>query len=142
MSDTSGTEATRAARVIPGGASTGSKRPAALWGDAPGDLPTHYVSARGCRVTLSDGRELVDLTMALGSVALGYAHPEVTERVVAAVRAGNAAALSHPLETELAERLCALIPCAELVRFLKSGAEGVAAAIRIARTATGRSHVI
>ena len=134
--------ATRAARLIPGGASTGSKRPEALWGAPSAGLPTHYASADGCRVTLADGRTLIDLTMGLGSVALGYAHPEVTERMIAALRAGPVAALAHPLESELAERLSAHVPCAEQVRFLKSGAEGVAAAIRIARTATARSHVV
>ena len=35
-----------------------------------------------------------------------------------------------------------VIPCAERVRFLKSGAEGVAAAVRIARAHTRRAHVI
>ncbi len=134
--------AARAARLIPGGASTGSKRPSALWGDDATDLPTHFVRAHGCRVTLADGRELIDLTMALGSVALGYAHPEVTERMTEALRNGPVSALVHPLEGLLAERLCDVIPCAEQVRFLKTGAEGVAAALRIARTATGRSHVV
>ncbi len=131
-----------AADRIPGGASTGSKQPSALWGNDATILPTHFVRAAGCRVTLPDGRELIDLTMALGSVALGYAHPVVTERMVDVLRAGHVAALAHPLEAELAERLCAVIPCAEQARFLKSGAEGVAAAIRLARTATGRTHVV
>lgn len=134
--------AARAAHRIPGGASTGSKRPEALWGDECAGLPTHYVRANGCRVTLADGRELIDLTMGLGSVALGYAHPEVTDRMIAALRDGAVSALAHHLEGELAERLCTLIPCAEQVRFLKTGAEGVAAAVRIARTVTGRSHVV
>src|SRR5215211_3637489 len=41
----------RAEAVLPTGASTGSKRAAALWGDdAESDLPTHLLSARGCRV--------------------------------------------------------------------------------------------
>ena len=128
--------------MIPGGTSTGSKRAEALWGSADSGLPTEYVSAEGCRLTLSDGRTLVDCTSALGAVALGYAHPAVTARVVDAVRAGNVAGLAHRAEGALAERLCHLVPCAESVRFLKSGAEGVAAAVRIARTVTGREHVI
>ena len=132
----------RAAAVIPGGASTGSKRADALWGADDTQLPTHYASADGCRVTLPDGRVLVDCTMALGAVALGYRHQGVTDRVVGAARAGNVAGLSHPLEVELAERLCDVIPCGEQVRFLKSGAEGVSAALRIARTYTGRAHVV
>ena len=80
--------------------------------------------------------------MALGSVALGYADPDVTDAVVEAIHAGNVSALSHELEVTVAEQLCALVPFAEQVRFLKSGAEAVAAAIRIARTHTGRTRVL
>ena len=66
------TWAARAADVLPTGASTGSKRPVALYGEH--DLgPTHYMSAVGCRVTTEEGDEFVDCTMALGAVAIGYA---------------------------------------------------------------------
>lgn len=104
--------------------------------------PTHYTSAAGCRLTTAEGAELVDFTMALGSVALGYADPEVTEAVIAAARSGSIAALPHTLEVTVAEQLQAAVPRAEQVRFLKSGAEAVAAAVRIARTHTGRDHIL
>ncbi len=132
----------RAAAVIPGAASTGSKRPAALYGADEEPGPAHYTSAHGVRLTTVGGRELVDCTMALGAVAFGYADPAVSRAVVAAAAAGNVTGLSSALEVEVAERLCDTIRCAERVRFLKSGAEAVAAAVRIARTATGRSRVI
>ncbi|HUF31204.1 MAG TPA: aminotransferase class III-fold pyridoxal phosphate-dependent enzyme [Gemmatimonadaceae bacterium] len=126
---------------IPGGTSTGSKRPDAMYGaGTPG--PSHYSTAAGCRLTTTDGTELVDFTMALGSVAFGYADPDVTEAVIAAARNGTIAALPHTLEVTVAEQLQAAVPIAEQVRFLKSGAEGVAAAVRIARTHTQRSHVL
>jgi glutamate-1-semialdehyde 2,1-aminomutase len=131
----------RAAASIVGGASTGSKRAEALYGGPTPAGPTHYREAAGCTVIADDGRSYIDCTMALGSVALGYADPGVTRRVTEAVRAGNVAAWSPILEVEVAERLCAVIPCAERVRFFKTGAEAVAAAVRIARTATGRSRV-
>jgi len=133
---------TRANAVIVGGASTGSKRFAALFGDAQGDMPSHYVRASGCRLYTADDRELIDCTMALGSVALGYAEASVTMAVTQAAEQGNVAGLSHVLEVDVAERLSDVIPCAERVRFLKSGAEGVAAAVRIARAHTKRAHVI
>jgi len=132
----------RAEAVIVGGASTGSKRFAALFGDAQDEMPSHYVRASGCRLWTADGRELIDCTMALGAVALGYAEAAVTIAVTHAAERGNVAGLSHVLEVDVAERLSDVIPCAERVRFLKSGAEGVAAAIRIARAHTRRSHVI
>ncbi len=132
----------RAAAIIPGGASTGSKRPDALFGDRIGELPTHFIRARGCRVETAEGRELIDCTMALGAVALGYADDVVTQAVVEAAANGNVCGLSPALEIDVAERLAELVPCAEQVRFLKTGAEGVAAAVRIARAHTNRSVVI
>jgi glutamate-1-semialdehyde 2,1-aminomutase len=132
----------RANAIIVGGASTGSKRFATLFGDAQGEMPSHYVRASGCRLWTADDRELIDCTMALGAVALGYAEAAVTMAVTQAAEQGNVAGLSHVLEVDVAERLSDVIPCAERVRFLKSGAEGVAAAVRIARAHTKRVHVI
>jgi len=133
----------RAEAVMPTGASTGSKRAVALWGDDVDlGLPTHLLSARGCRIVDVQGNSYVDCTMALGSVALGYGEPRVTRAVVEAASEGHVGALSSWREVELAERLHTLIPCAERVQFLKSGAEAASAAVRIARTYTGRDRVV
>lgn len=136
--------ALRAQRVITRGASTGSKRSDALYGraDASDDLPTHFVRAAGCHVQTTEGQMLVDCTMALGSVALGYAEPQLTRAVIEAVASGSVSGFSPALEVEVAERFCSVIPCAERVQFLKTGAEAVSAAVRIARTYTGREAVI
>jgi glutamate-1-semialdehyde aminotransferase len=132
----------RADAVLPTGASTGSKRAEALYGDADADGPTHFVAARGCRLTATDGDEYLDCTMALGAVALGYAEPRVTQAVIEAASQGTVSALSSWREVELAERLCVAIPCAERVQFLKTGAEATSAAVRLARAYTGRAHIV
>lgn len=132
----------RAAAVIPGGASTGSKRPQALYGAATADGPTHFTGATGCRVVDTSGQTYIDCTMALGAVALGYAEPRVLQAAIGALAGGNVSALSDVREIEIAERLHQHIPCAEMVQFLKSGAEAVSAAVRIARTYTGRELVV
>ncbi len=133
----------RARQAIPGGASTGSKRADALFGDAlDAHTPTHMRRAYGCRLETADGRVLVDTTMALGAVAFGYADAEVTRAVQEAAALGPVGGLSPVLEIEVAERLIDVIPCAEQVRFLKTGAEATTAAVRIARAATGRDTVI
>ncbi|MBA3889034.1 MAG: aminotransferase class III-fold pyridoxal phosphate-dependent enzyme [Gemmatimonadaceae bacterium] len=131
----------RAAAVLPTGASTGSKRPSALHGEG-GEGPLHFVRASGCHVTDTDGQTFVDCTMALGAVALGYAEKRVLAAAVDAASRGNVAALSPVEEVEVAERLCDLVPCAEQVLFMKTGAEAVSAAVRLARTYTGRDVVI
>src|SRR5688572_31775475 len=132
----------RADAVLPTGASTGSKRSAALYGEGDSDAPAHFVTAQGCRVTAMNGESFVDCTMALGAVALGYAEPRVTNAVIEAASEGPVAGLSSWREVELAERLCAIIPCAERAQFLKSGAEAVSAAVRLARTYTGRDRAV
>lgn len=134
--------AERARAILPSGSSTGSKRAEALWGTADVHGPTHYLRASGCRVVTTDEEELIDCTMALGAVALGYADERITPSVVAAAAHGNVAGLSHTLEVEVAELFCEAVPCAEKVQFLKSGAEAMAAAVRLARTYTGRTTVI
>ena len=132
----------RAADVIPGGASTGSKRPAALYGEMSSGGPTHYTRASGCLITTAGGNTIIDCTMALGSVAIGYADDAITRSVLQAAALGNVSGLSHTSEIDIADRLCDIIPCAEQVRFLKTGAEAVAAAVRIARTYTGRKRIV
>ncbi len=134
----------RAADAIPGGSSTGSKRPDALYGTRALDaaVPTHYERAEGCTLWAPDGRRFIDCSMALGAVAIGYADPAVTRAVQEAAAAGNVTGLPHRLEVEVAERLIDVIPCAEQVRFLRTGAEATAAAVRLARTATGRTQII
>ncbi len=132
--------ASRATRAVAGFTSTGSKGPEAMFGGPGG--PTHMASASGARFVTADGASLLDWTMALGAVALGYAHPAVVEAVERAARDGAVGPLPHVLEIEVAERLCAAYPGAELARFLKTGAEAVQAAVRIARAATGRERVV
>jgi glutamate-1-semialdehyde aminotransferase len=100
------------------------------------------VSSAGCRVQGDDGREYLDLVMGLGAVALGYGHPEVRAAVVDAVDRGVIGPVSPLEEESLAEDLQRLMPHLDRVRFLKTGAEAVAAAVRLSRAWTGRDHVL
>jgi glutamate-1-semialdehyde aminotransferase len=128
------------AQLIPGGTSTGSKRAEALFGSEPG--PRRLVRSQGARVWDETGAEYLDWVMALGAVALGYGHPDVTAAVQQAAADGVIGPLPPVLEEEVAALLVDVLPGAEMVRFLKTGAEGVAAAVRIARVATGRELVV
>lgn len=128
--------------AVAGYTSTGSKRPEALFaGDYP-ELPHRMTRSSGCRVWDEEGREYLDLIMALGAVALGYGHAEVNAAAVLAVGNGVVGPLPPVLEAELAADLRRIMPWIEQVRFLKTGAEAMAAAVRLARTATGREAVL
>lgn len=128
---------------IPGFTSTGSKRPEALFGvGAPVGLPVKLARASGAEVWDIDGRRYLDFIMALGAVALGYGHAEVNAAAHAAIDAGVVGPLPPESEERLAERLAGLMPWMERTRFLKTGAEAVVAALRLARAATGREFVL
>jgi len=127
---------------VPGFTSTGSKRPEALFGPGDDMVPERMVRAAGCRVWDAAGREYVDYIMALGAVALGYGHPAVNAAAQQAIASGVVGPLPPMIEEELAEALADAIPWIERVRFLKTGAEAVAAAVRLARVATGRDRVL
>jgi glutamate-1-semialdehyde 2,1-aminomutase len=129
---------------VAGFTSTGSKRPDALFGAADDgwNPPARMVRAQGCRVWDARGREFVDFVMGLGAVALGYGHPEVGRAAIEAIGHGVVGPLAPVLEEELATDLRRLMPWIEQVRFLKSGAEACAAAVRLARVATGREMVL
>jgi glutamate-1-semialdehyde 2,1-aminomutase len=126
---------------VAGFTSTGSKRPEALFGEMPGDAPRRMSRYSGCRVWDDRGREYVDYIMALGAVALGYGHHAVSAAAHEAVDRGVVGPLAPELEEIVAADLCRLVPWVERVRFLKTGAEAAAAAVRLARLATGRSEV-
>jgi glutamate-1-semialdehyde 2,1-aminomutase len=127
---------------VAGISSTGSKRPAALFGAAGESLPLRMTRSSGCRVWDSEGREYLDYIMGLGAVALGYGHPAVTRAVAEAAEQGVVGPLPPVLEEAVAAQLCGAIPWLERVRFLKTGAEAVAAAVRLARVVTGRDAVL
>lgn len=100
--------------------------------------PFVAVRGRGAEVEDLDGRRYIDYVCGMGAVILGHADPRVNDAVLAAVREGAVFAGQHPLELEVAERISAAVPSAEMVRCASSGSEAVHAAIRIARAATGR----
>lgn len=129
----------RAKQLMPGGTQLLSKRPEMF---APDRWPAYYRSAQGCEIIDLDGNPFLDMsTNGIGSCLLGYADPDVTAAVVRRVQNGSMCSLNPPEEVELSELLLALHPWAENVRFLRTGGEAMAAAVRIARAATKRDVI-
>lgn len=128
---------TRAERTIPLGAQTFSKS-RLQWGS---DGPLFADRALGSRLWDVGGNEYIDFVSALCAVNLGYNDPDVTEAVRGQLENGVAFSLSTELEAEVAELICEMVPCAEMVRFGKNGSDATAGAIRAARAFTGREHV-
>jgi len=124
-------------RFLAHGSSTNSKRP--MYEDVE---PAMVVRGKGCRVWDLDGNEYIDFRNACGPVSLGYCVPEIDQAIKAQLQNGISFGYPHPLEGEVAELLVKHIPCAERVRFLKTGGEAIAACVKIARGATGREKIV
>ncbi len=124
----------RALAIFPGG-SNGE------YGFPPELVPV-LARGEGCRVWDTEGRRYLDMTMSWGAALVGHTHPRVIEAAVAQARRGANFAAVNVRSVELAERMCAICPCAGRVRFVASGTEATLLCLRIAHTATGRPKVL
>ena len=129
----------RASAIIPTGANTFSK--SHLQFPAEGS-PLYASHGDGAYIFDVDGNRYVDLVNALLPCVLGYRDPDVDFAVRQQLDHGVVLSLGTELEVELAETLCRLIPCAEMVKFGKSGTDVTTAAVRLARAYTGRDHIL
>lgn len=107
-----------------------------------GPFPVYVERARGPRKWDVDGHDLVDHWMGHGALLLGHNHPAVEEAVREQLARGTHYGACQELEVAWAERVKALIPSAEAVRFTMSGTEATMLALRDARAFTGRELVI
>lgn len=130
----------RGIRTIPFASQTYSKSYHAF---SPTNAPLYVTHGDGARVFDVDGNDYVDLVGALLPVILGYRDSDVDDAVRRQLnRAGMSFSLATELEIQLAEKLCSLIPCAEMVKFGKSGTDVTSAAVRLARAYTGKNHIL
>jgi len=109
-----------------------------------GISPTPLVFDRGEGAFLFDvdGNRLIDYYLGMGPMILGHNPESVRRAVEAQLQRGILYAGQTDLEAEAAQRVCAMVPCAERMRFASSGSEVVQAAFRLSRAATGRRTMI
>jgi glutamate-1-semialdehyde 2,1-aminomutase len=93
-------------------------------------------------VQAEDGRRFIDYVGSWGPMILGHAHPDVVRAVQEAAARGLSFGAPTVLETELAAKICELMPAIELVRLVSSGTEATMSAIRLARGYTGRDKIL
>lgn len=106
-----------------------------------GVYPIYIEKARGAYVADGDGNQFIDYPLGLGVVLLGHANYRVNEAVKRQLDDGTVYTLPSFKETLLAEKMREHIPCCDMVRFLKTGSEATSAAVRVARSYTGKDHV-
>ena len=127
----------RARELLPGGVNSPVRAFRGVGGE-----PVFFQSGEGAWLTDVDGNRYVDFVGSWGPLILGHGHPAVVEAVTAAARTGTSFGAPHPAEVELAELVRAAMPSVEKVRMVSSGTEATAAAIRLARGATGRDCIL
>ena len=107
-----------------------------------GGEPFFVNRAKGCKFWDTDGREYIDFVGTWGPAILGHAPQVVIDAVTEAAKHGTSFGIPNPLEVEMAETICRLVPSVEKVRMTNSGTEAVMSAIRLARGATGRDRIV
>lgn len=124
----------RARQVIPGGITHDGRhlKP----------FPISIARAAGARKWDIDDHELIDYVVGHGSLILGHNEPAVTAAVAAQLQQGTHYGAGHEGETRWAEKIVALVPSAERVKFTSSGTEATLLAMRLARAASGRTTIL
>lgn len=128
----------RAKQVIIGGVNSPSRSFKAVGGGSPITIS----KAQGAYLYDVDGNRYIDYLAAYGPIIAGHAHPHIVEQVNLAMAEGSLYGTPTPYETLFAERLQAVIPELERIRFVNSGTEAMMSVIRVARAYTGRSKIL
>lgn len=103
--------------------------------------PPYIGRGEGPYVFDVDGNRYLDLTNNLGVLIHGHAHPEIVKVANARNANGVCFALPTPDEISLAELLCERVDSFERVRFINTGSEAVAIALKAARAYTGKTKI-
>ena len=137
--DKSAAQLTRAELSIPLGSQTFSKSKTQY---PVGISPLYATKSKGAYIWDVDGNRFIDLVNSLAAVTFGYGDKGIEKSIIKQLKLGVSLSLPAKLESEVAELVTELVPCAEMVRFSKNGSDATSAAIRLARAFTGRDHVL
>ncbi len=109
-----------------------------------GNVPFEILVAEGHAGRVSDvsGNEYVDLLLGSGPMFLGHSHPEVLEAVREQVGRGSTFFVNSEPGIRLAAAIVDAVACAEQVRFVSSGTEADAYAMRLVRAFRRREKIL
>ncbi|MEH6591089.1 MAG: glutamate-1-semialdehyde 2,1-aminomutase [Halioglobus sp.] len=127
----------RAKQHIPGGVNSPVRAFKAV-----GGTPVFIDRSDGAYMYDTAGKRYIDYVLSWGPMIMGHNHSHVREAVIKQSEKGLSFGAPTELETELAERLCSIMPGMDLVRMVNSGTEATMSAIRLARGYTGRDAIV
>jgi glutamate-1-semialdehyde 2,1-aminomutase len=127
----------QAKKYIPGGVNS----PVRAFNGVGGE-PVFIDRASGAQIWDADGKSYIDYVGSWGPMILGHAHPEVISAVTEVAGKGLSFGAPTEIETELAQKICQLIPSIDRIRMVSSGTEATMSAIRLARGFTNRDKIV
>ena len=115
----------RAQKYIPGGVNSPVRAFKSVGGE-----PIFMKKGKGAYLWDVDGKQYIDYVGSWGPMILGHAHPEVVKAVQDAAENGLSFGAPTEIETELANKICDLIPSIDKVRMVSSGTEATMSALK------------
>ena len=107
----------------------------------PNGWPNYFSKTKGCEVWDIDGNKFYDFSlMGVGTNILGYSNDKIDKAVKRVINSGNMSTLNSK-EGKLAQKLIDIHPWAKMVRFVRTGGEANAVAIRIARVYSKKDNI-
>jgi len=128
---------TAAQKHIPGGVNSPVRAFKGVGGD-----PIFFKRAKGAYVYDEDDNQYIDYVGSWGPMIVGHAHDDVLKSVQDTMQKGLSFGAPTELETQMADRVCELVPSMDMVRMVSSGTEATMSALRLARGYTGRDKII
>ena len=128
---------TEAQKHIPGGVNSPVRAFKGVGGD-----PVFFKKAKGSYVYDEDDNQYIDYVGSWGPMIVGHAHPDVLKSVHETMENGLSFGAPTELETQMADKVCELVPSMDMVRMVSSGTEATMSALRLARGYTGRDKII
>jgi glutamate-1-semialdehyde 2,1-aminomutase len=138
LTDTRSAEAyRRALELLPGGVNSPVRAMRSIGRD-----PLFIARGEGAELIDVDGNRFLDYVCSWGPLIHGHAHPDVLAAIYEAAAKGTSFGAPTPGETALACEVSGRVESVEMLRMTSSGTEAAMTAIRLARAATGREHVL
>jgi glutamate-1-semialdehyde 2,1-aminomutase len=124
----------KARTLLPGGVSSPVR--------AIKPYPFYTESACGSKIKDIDGNEYIDYCLAYGPNILGHANPTIKQAIIDQLEKGWLYGTPTDIEVNLAEKIAALYPSIDMLRFVSTGTEATMSALRAARGFTGKNKFI
>ena len=126
-----------AKQYIPGGVNSPVRAFKAVSG-----TPIFINKALGPHLYDSENKKYIDYVGSWGPMILGHSHPEVIAAIGKSIKNGLSCGTPTEIETQIAKKICELVPSIEKIRMVNSGTEAAMSAIRLARGYTKRDMII